>query len=65
MSRAHLNGKHGALPMSKSTRQRCLLMLRDLALSGNAVAAAELVKIGMLADEIAARSAIAADRPAA
>lgn len=54
MSRAP--GQHGALPMSKETRKRCLLLLRDMALGGNPVAAAELVKIGMLADEIAARA---------
>jgi hypothetical protein len=65
MSRAHLSGKHGALPLSAQTRRRCLLLLRDLALAGDAVAAAELLKIGMLADEIEARAGVIVDRPVA
>jgi hypothetical protein len=65
MSRAHLSGKHGALPLSENTKRKCLLLLRDLALSGSVPAAESLIRIGMLADEIEARSGVAADRPAA
>jgi hypothetical protein len=63
MSRQHLSGKHGALPLSAQTRRRCLLMLRDKDLAGDTIAAAELIKIGFLIDAAAAQTA--ADRPAA
>jgi hypothetical protein len=63
MSRAHLSGKHGRVPLSRAVRRDCLLLLRDKALAGDVLAAAEIVKIGLMVDAVAGQAA--ADRPAA
>jgi hypothetical protein len=63
VSRAHLSGKHGRLALSRAVRRDCLLLLRDKALAGDVLAAAEIVKIGVLIDAVTAQAA--ADRSAA
>jgi hypothetical protein len=47
-------GEHGALPLSKRTRQRLLVDLLQRAESGDIAAAAELIKLGIETEECAA-----------
>jgi hypothetical protein len=57
MSRQHLSGKHGRLPLSRAVRRDCLLLLRDKALAGDTIAAAELIKISIMVDAVTAQAA--------